>query len=138
MYSFTQAAENVEKKAGRRPPPGKFRVLSPVAGRTPAGLGSTSRTFERNLQDEAVLGALSFKELAEEGVALKVWSEVLGETILLVPNDYTPAEGDPVAYTHAEAEVLMSTDEDQIKAAHKLKKALRGRVIGKKEKESHE
>lgn len=136
MYSFAQAAENVERKGGRRPPPGKFRVLRPYAGRLSPGPGSKSRTPGVNLQDEAVLEALSFKELAAEGVVLEVWSEVLGETILLVPNDYTPAPGDPVTYTHAEAEVLMEADEDQIKAAHKLKKALGGRVLGMKEKEN--
>jgi hypothetical protein len=53
MYSFTQAAANLAKKDGRRPPPGKFRVLRPVVRRTEGDPDSKSRTSGRNLQDEA-------------------------------------------------------------------------------------
>ena len=71
---------------------------------------------------------MTLEELTAAGLVLKVWSEVLGESVLLVPDTYTPTAGDPITYTHEEVKVLTEGSEDEVRAVHKIKKAFRGRI----------
>ena len=135
MYSFTQAALNLDKNEAKRTVPEKNRSLLTVERRTPPGPSVMSRTFGLSPQGTARLRDYTLGELAAEGVALEVWSEVLGESLLLVPDTYTPAPEDPVTYTHAEIRVLMGADEDTLRGVHKVKKTFKVRVLGTKETE---
>jgi hypothetical protein len=129
MYSFTQAALNMDKNKAKGTPFQKNRVYLTVERRLDPGPRSMSRTFGLSPQDEARLRNLSLEELAAGGMVLEVWSEVVGETILLVPDTYTPSPEDPVTYTHAEMKVLMDADEDLVKDAHQIKKTFKARVL---------
>ncbi len=109
MYSLTQAARNVEKR-DREAEPEKKRAES------------VSKAFSQGgPMDEP----RKFSELEAAGVVLTLWSETLGETILLVPESYKPRADVPVAYTYEEARLLMEAGEDEARSLHLFKKALR-------------
>ena len=126
MYSFTQAARNVEKHE-REASAEKKRSRNVSKAVSQGGVVSWPGSFE-SLQAAEDFQKRTFSELAVDGVAVSIWSEVLGESILLVPDTYTPAPGDPVTYTHEEARILMDLDEEDLRVLHKVKKALAGRV----------
>jgi len=128
----------MDKNKAKGTPSGKKHATSPVEAFSSAGPRSMSRTFGLSPQDEARLRNLSLEELAAEGMVLEVWSEVLGETILLVPDDYTPAPEDPVTYTHEEIKTLMEADENLVKDTHQIKKTFKARVLGTKKIEEAE
>ena len=115
MYFFAQAAKNLEKRREKTTPSEKKRSRI-VCGLVSQGGLTSSHGLLVSLQEENGL----------RQVTLKVWSEVLGETILLVPD--TPTAGDPVAYTHEEIRILTGANEDELRAVHKIKKAFDGRV----------
>lgn len=135
MYSFTQAALNLDKNEAKRASPQKNRSLLTVERRTPPGPSVMSRTFGLGPQGTARLRHLTLGELDAAGAVLEVWSEVLGEPLLLVPDTYTPAPEDPVTYTHGEVKALMGADEDTLKGVHLVKKTFKVRVLGTKETE---
>lgn len=116
MYSLTQAARNVEKR-DREAEPEKKRSRNVSKPFSWGGPEDESRTFP---------------ELEAAGVVLSIWSEVLGETILLTPEAYEPRPGDPVSYTYEEARLLLEavseTGEDGARRLHHFKKSMRGKL----------
>jgi hypothetical protein len=129
MYSFTQAALNLGKKRGNAVSPEKKLILLTVEKTLERGPWSPCGEIGPSPQERERLGLMSFGELTAEGLVMEVRSEVLGETILLVPDTYTPSPEDPVTYTHAEMKVLMDADEDLVKDAHQIKKTFKARVL---------
>jgi len=119
MYSFTAAARNVEKR-DREAEPEKKRSRNVSKAFSQGGPMDMSRTFS---------------DLEAAGVVFSIWSEVLGETILLTPEAYQPRPGDPVSYTYEEARLLLEAvvegGEEEARRLHLFKKAMRGKLTRK-------
>ncbi len=78
-------------------------------------------------EDPASLGLAA---LAESRLSIEVFSEVLGETILLVGNGVEyPADEQRVVYRSDELEMLLELDRPQVVRLHQLKKLFRGTLF---------
>lgn len=88
--------------------------------------------------DAAFLEGLTLEELGRTDYVLTLWSEVLGDTVLLVPDHYRKAEGDPVTYTPREMAALLYSEPDRLRAVHAVKKVLGGRLLWTKTGEEME
>ena len=76
--------------------------------------------------------------MGRTGCVLTLWSEVLGDAVLVVPDDYRKADGDPVTYTAREMAALLHSEPDLLQAVHAVKKVLGGRVLWTKTREEME
>jgi hypothetical protein len=128
MYSFAQAARNIERMGTDKTVPEK--PLSTIAQetRSPEPVAST---FDRDAVENMTLS-----ELAHGDQAVTMWSEVLQDKILLVPDGYRRKPGDPVTYTAHEIDVLASMKSDENRREiHKVKKLMGGIVMTPEEVE---
>jgi len=125
MYTFAQAARNLENRGKERHSPEK---------RPPVRLQETrdERTLTSNTP---LLETMTLEELGRADVVFTVWSEVLGDTVLFVPDHYKPAEGDPATFSAKELAVLLLVPRDSIRAVHAVKKVLGGRLLWTKKEE---
>jgi hypothetical protein len=65
-----------------------------------------------------------------DGLVLRVDSEVLGERVLFVGDDFKPEPEYPIAYTADELYRLLDAPPDMIRAVHRIKKSFFGaRVV---------
>ena len=79
------------------------------------------------IEDASILENMTLGDLGRSNYTLTLWSEVMGDTILLTHDNYTPAPGDPVTYTAHELAHLLRYIGENLKAAHAVKKVLGGR-----------
>ncbi len=72
-----------------------------------------------------------------DGFVMCVDSEVLGERVLFVGDDFKPEPGDPVPYTADELYRLLDSHPDMIRAVHRIKAAFPGaKVVEQSESKS--
>ena len=133
VYTFAQAARNLETRGKERPSPENRPPKTVQEPRKKEALASTPREVPSASLEAAVLGSMTLEELGRKEVVLTVWSEVLEDTVLLVPNHYRPGAGDPVTYTAHELASLLHAEEASLRAVHGIKKVLGGRVLWTKE-----
>lgn len=126
MYSFAQATKNLttsKKETSRRPQ--EAQTLEPLTYTTPPP----------DL-DQAAVDDMTLSDLAHGTVAVTLWSEVLQDKILLVPDGYRRKAGDPVTYTAHEIDVLASMESDEKRRElHKAKALMGGKVVSPQELE---
>lgn len=124
MYSFAQATKNLttpKKETSRRP----------QEAQTPEPLTFTTPPPALDQVEDMTLS-----DLAHGTVAVTLWSEVLQDKILLVPDGYRRKAGDPVTYTAHEIDVLASMESDEKRRElHKAKKLMGGKVVSPQELE---
>lgn len=67
---------------------------------------------------------MPLSEFEKAGKVLKVWSEVLGEHVYFVSSDAVLNRNplDAVAYTAKELEAMLDMAQEEVKAAHEVKK----------------
>lgn len=104
------------------------------------GGGPTSNTPTRavSVEEAAFLEGLTLEELGRADFVLTLWSEVLGDTVLVVPDHYRKADGDPVTYTPRELAALLYSEPDRLRAVHAVKKVLGGSLLWTKTKKELE
>jgi hypothetical protein len=93
-------------------------IISPSVGLTPSDLSQPS--------------AVDSEELSEEGpVAVKVWSDILGEAIWVVADDLVKAEWptDASVYTHTEVKILKDVGPDTRAWVHATKVMFGAEVV---------
>lgn len=126
MYSFAQATKNLtasKKETSRRPQ--EAQTPEPLTHTTPPPA-----------LDQAAVDDMTLSGLAHGTVAVTLWSEVLQDKILLVPDGYRRKAGDPVTYTAEEIDVLASMESDEKRRElHKAKKLMGGKVVSPQELE---
>jgi hypothetical protein len=132
MYTFAQAAQNRKKRGQAQETKERPATVNQSNTSSPSDwITETSAPKpEPVLPDLEAVGEITFQELAKGSRVVKMWSQVLNDTILLVPDSYHPRAEDPVCYNAQEVEILFlaKTDEDR-RTIHAVKKMTRGKMI---------
>lgn len=118
MYSFAQATKNLTT-------PKKETFRRPQEAQTPEPLTYTTPPPALDQVEDMTLS-----DLAHGTVAVTLWSEVLQDKILLVPDGYRRKAGDPVTYTAHEIDVLASMESDEKRRELHRAKKTHGRESG--------
>ena len=140
MYTFAQAARNLENMGKAKAAPEKRPPIMPQdvrdgRGPAPNTPGNAASPEEVVLLENAGTLEDLGRTLGRTGCVLSLWSEVLGDAVLVVPDHYRKADGDPVTYTPRELAALLHSEPDLLQAVHAVKKVLGGRVLWTKTNE---
>ena len=140
MSTFAQAARNLENMGKAKVSPENRPPIMPQEPRKEEGPTSNTPGNAASLEEVALLenaGTLEDlgKTLGRTGCVLTLWSEVLEDAVLVVPDHYRKADGDPVTYTAREMAALLHSEPDLLRAVHAVKRVLGGEVLWTKTKE---
>jgi len=81
-----------------------------------------------NASADEVVG-MPLRDFARSNLVLVVDSEVVGEQVLFVCDNYRPAPGDPIAYRARELAALIGVDPRAVKLAHEAKRTFPGAKV---------
>jgi hypothetical protein len=82
----------------------------------------------------------SAEDGAREIMAVKVWSDILGEALWVVADDLPPEEWptDAPVYTHQEVRILKQVGQETLAWVHQVKTAVGARVLDSRQRQTRQ